>query len=583
LGPSGVFVKEFSEWFSRRLNSSIPRSSFLVIDQFADEVYSHTHRGMLYADKHLLKVFVANILGSATQKKLGPFYPLKDSPGLMSFVAEAVTEAKDDGEAALMARLANDTARSLVQFALREIEVGYGANLFDTFDAYVKIDAKEIRDYVASRFGKRLFLDGFINLSWAQLIFLSKIIPLFHESFMTLDPAFEDKENWTKFLELLAAQSVEVQEEQLTSSQKVALPLERLLRDQGSPVILSGDFIQIACLKDPEAELIRVCRDIKRQIVDDGQKPGDFAIVLNNFSQRAREFSRKLLEYGVPVKVSGEEPLSSSIAVQLLILPFRAALAGYPSHLLISMLDHGLGSADTTKFNLDNLDGLTTGAGLHMGPQRASLEDRRDEWHFKLEDHLAALKQRLEALKQDESVYESDLHLQQSEIQLCQGLMQKSDELFQSLERIEDARESQADLTFYKDELAIWMVPLKDSFLNNPELESEAMAIGRFEHILSRLGVIVSTIGKRELTLAKFMAFMEILLSSEEFRPSPPLANTVEILSLHSARFKHRPLKFIVNFNDEILPARRANPLYSLEDLPSGEPGYYKIKEREQR
>ena len=39
----------------------------------------------------------------------------------------------------------------------------------------------------------------------------------------------------------------------------------------------------------------------------------------------------------------------------------------------------------------------------------------------------------------------------------------------------------------------------------------------------------------------------------------------------------------MVNFNDEIYPVRRTNPLYTLEDLPSGEPGYYKIKEREQR
>ena len=535
---------------------------------------------------HLQKVFIANILGSATQKELGPFYPLKDSLGLIGFVAEAVIEAKDDGEAALMARLANDQARSLVQFAIKELKVSYGANLFDTFDAYCNIDAEEIRDYVASRFGKRLFLDGFTNLSWAQLIFLSKIIPLFHETFMTLDQGLVDRENWTKFQELLAAQSVEVREEPLTSSPsttKFALPLERLLRDQGPPANLEGEFIKIACYSDPEAELIQVCRDIKRRIVDDGQKPGEIAVVLNNFSERAREFSRKLEEYGVPVKVSGEEPLSSSIAVQLLILPLRAALAGYPSHLLISMLDHGLGSTDTADFDLDNLEGLTTGAGLHMGPRKASLKDRRDEWHSKLEEHLAALKERLETLKQDDSVYDSDLLVQQSEILLCQDLMQKSEQLFHSLDRIEAARESQADLKFYKDELASWMAPLKDRFLNNPELVSESMALGRFEHIFGRLEVIVSTIGKRVLTLAKFMAFLEILLSSEEFRPSPPLANTVEILSLHSARFKHRRLKYIVNFNDGIFPARRANPLYSLEDLPFREPGYYKIKEREQR
>ncbi|MGB4696564.1 MAG: hypothetical protein WBH08_01820, partial [Methanothrix sp.] len=315
----------------------------MVIDQFADEVYGHTHQEMMYVDKHLLKVFIANILGSATQKELGPFYPLKDSPGLIGFVAEAVMQAKDEGEAALMARLANDIARSLVKFALRELEAVYRAKLYDTFDAYVKIDPEEIRYYLASRCSKTLFLDGFTNLSWAQMIFLSKIIPLFQETFMTLDPVYVDSESWAKFQESLSIPSVKVLDEELASSPKAAGPLERLLKDQGAPVRLEGDFIQIASFKDPEAELIQVCRDIKRRIVDDGMKPGEIAVVLNNFSERAAEFSRKLEEYGVSVKVSGEEPLSSSIAIQLLILPFRTALAGYPSHLLISMLDHGLG------------------------------------------------------------------------------------------------------------------------------------------------------------------------------------------------------------------------------------------------
>jgi hypothetical protein len=256
LGPTGEFVKEFSEWFSRLLNSSIPRSSFMVIDQFADEVYGHNHHEMIYVDMHLLKVFIANILGSATQKELGPFYPLKDSLGLVGFVAEAVTQAKDEGEAALMARLANDQARSIVQFALRELEVGYRANLYDTFDAYLKIDAEEIRDYVSSRFSERLFLDGFTNLSWAQMIFLSKIIPLFKETFMKQDPIYVEKDSWSKFMELLAAKSVEVLEEELASSAKVTLPLERLLSDQGLPVRLEGDFIRVARPRDPVVELI---------------------------------------------------------------------------------------------------------------------------------------------------------------------------------------------------------------------------------------------------------------------------------------------------------------------------------------
>ena len=296
-------------------------------------------------------------------------------------------------------------------------------------------------------------------------------------------------------------------------------------------------------------------------------------------SERAREFSRKLEEYGIPIQLSGEEPLSNSIAVQLLIPPFRAALAGYPSHMLISMLDHGLGIADAGEFDLDGLDALASGAGLHMGPRRSPLKDRKDEWKSKLEVHLEALKQRLEVLSQDDSVYDSELQAQEAEIQLCQELILKADELFQSLERIETARVVKADLKLFMDETDTWMASLKARFMNHPDLESEVMAISKVEHVLGRLKVIHGIMGNQSLTLSEFVAFLEILLASEEYRPSPPRANTVEILSLHSARFKHRTLKFIVNFNDGIFPARRSNSLYSLE----GELGYYQIKEREQR
>jgi ATP-dependent helicase/DNAse subunit B len=339
----------------------------------------------------------------------------------------------------------------------------------------------------------------------------------------------------------------------------------------------------VAHYKDPEDELIQVCRQIKKRIVDEGMGPGEIAIVLNNFSERAREFSRKLEEYGIPVRVSGEEPLSNSIAVQLLILPFRAALAGYPSHLLISMLDHGLGIANAEEFDLDGLDALASGAGLHMGPRRSLLKDREVEWKSKLEIHLEALRERLKVLSQDESVYDPELLAQDAEIQLCQELMLKADELFQSLERIEAARVVKADLKLFMDEIASWMASLKARFLNHPDLESEVMAISKVEHVLGRLKVFHSTMGNRNLTLSEFMASLEILLTSEEYRPSPPRANTVEILSLHSARFKHRTLKFVVNFNDGIFPTRRSNPLYSLEGQSSDRLGYYQVKEREQR
>jgi hypothetical protein len=381
---------------------------------------------------------------------------------------------------------------------------------------------------------------------------------------------------------LLAAKSVEVREVELASSAKDTLPLQRLLRDQVPPARLEGDFMTVACLKDPEEELIQVCQDIKRRIVDDAMLPGEIAIVLNNFSERAREFSRKLEEYGVAVKVSGDEPLSSSIAVQLLILPFRAALAGYPSHLLISMLDHGLVLPEAPQFDLDGLEALARGAGLYIGPRRSSLEERRAEWKAKLESHLEAQKRRLEALSLDDSVYDRDLWAKEAEIQLCQEMLDKSGLLFEALQGIEKFIEEGTDLERFKKELSSWMEPLKVRFLDNEYLETEALALSKFYQLLGRLEVAVNIMGGKSKTVQGLMAVLEILISSEEYRSSPTLANRVEILPLHSARFRHRSVKYVVDFNDGIFPSRRSNPLYSLDGSQES-PGYYQIKEREQR
>jgi hypothetical protein len=137
---------------------------------------------MMHADEHLLNVFIASILGSASKEDLGCFYPLKDSLRLAAFVVEAIKDAKDDGEAELMARLANNQARSLMQLVLKELNARYGSNLYDTFDAYLGINTEELQSLIGSRFGSNLFLDGFTNLSHTQMIFLSSIIPLFDET-----------------------------------------------------------------------------------------------------------------------------------------------------------------------------------------------------------------------------------------------------------------------------------------------------------------------------------------------------------------------------------------------------------------
>ncbi len=576
LGPSGSFVKEFSDWFARRLDSSVPRGNFMVIDQFAVELYKAEHPEQIHTDERMMTLFIAEIVHVLDGDTLGNLYPIRDSPKLVSLVAEAVKDARDNGEPELLGRLANDESKHLIQTVLDQLKVRYGDGAFDTFDAYLQTDRNDVKDCISSRFGRTLFIDGFMNLSKAHMTFLSEIVPAFDEVFISLDTAVSDPTDWNEFKEMLPSGSVEIIEEILLPGED-SDALEAFVKDEDDQKI---GFVKHIEYKDPEEELTQVCREIKRRIVDEGLEPGKIAIVLNNFSQRAREFSNKLAEYGVPARTFGDEPVSGSIAVQLLTLPFRTALSGHPPEMIISMLDHGMGLSAPPDFDLEELEGLAACAGLYMAPRESYLEDRGDEWRRKLDDHISSLKTKLEILSRDENVFESELAELENDIRLSQEIERCADEVFGSLAGIEGARTTDTDLDRYIEEFNIWMAPLKNKISNCPELEDEAAALDKVEAVLHRLRVVLKMTGKDGLKLNKFMTLLDILLDSEEYRPSLVMANQVEILSLSSARFRHRSLKFVVNFNDGVFPVRRINPLYSLD---GSNENYSDEKEREQR
>ncbi len=576
LGPSGIFVKEFSDWFAHRLESSVARGNFMVIDQFAVELYWAEHPGQIHVDEGLTALFIAEIVHSLDEKTLGNLYPIRDSPRLVRFVAEAVKDARDNGEPELIGRLANDESKNLIRTVLDQLKLRYGDGAFDTFDAYLRLDRNDVEDRIGSRFGRTLFIDGFMNLSKAHTTFLVEIVSAFDEVFISLDTSVSDKNAWNEFEETLRSRSVEIIEETLPPRDG-SEALEAFVKDEDGRKINS---VKRLMYKDPEEELTQVCREIKRRIVGEGLEPGNIAIVLNNFSQRAREFSNKLAEYGVPARTFGDEPVSGSIAVQLLTLPFKTALSSYPPERIISMLDHGMGLLAPADFEIEELECLAACAGLYISSRDTSLEDRSDEWREKLNDHVSALETKLKILSRDESVFESDLAELKDDIRLSREIRRCADEIFESLAGIEDARTTGADLGWYAEEFETWMAPLKNKISDCPMLEDEAMALDKVEAVLHRLRVAMKMTGKAGLKLDEFMALLDILLDSEEYRPSLATANRVEILSLSSARFRHRSLKFVVNFNDGVFPVRRINPLYS-PDGPNK--NYGDEKEREQR
>lgn len=598
VGPSGRFVKEVADKFARLVDTTIPRGNFFVIDQLAVHLYRVLHPEQLHIHEELLSVFVADIISKLPEEELGNLSRVRTSPELIRFTIEAVREAKEEGVEEFLKTLeSNPGSARLVSRVLVELEKRYGGRLFDSFDAYVNADPGKLKlsEYVRQRFGAYLFLDGFTSFSPVHMIFLSRLFPIFDEIHMTMDTVIWDARRWRSFEDMLNKYCAEMgrplilKKRLFDSDSTKSRILKNFLNDQ--PATTKPDFIEIYIYKNPDEELKGISSMIKRMIVDQNVQPSEIAIVLNNFIERARDFQKKLEEYGVPVRLEGDEPLINSRAVQLVILPFKTAAYGYPPEMLMSMLDQGVGKPSAfwyegteRQIDVEELERLATAAALYIEPPRSSLKQRFDSWFEKLE----ALKQSLlkkQELLNSEDEFSDALEEVQIELLECKYLIERLGELFGFLKPLESTRTRKTDMEFYLSTLRSWidmtLRKIDSSEQQKEELISEVFALQRFKQVLDTLEVTFKAAAVERVTLDEFMTFLQTALQTESYKPSPDFSNRVEILTLENARFRQVQYKIFVDFIDGIYPSVRHNPLYPLQETHSSYQ-YYRKKAREQ-
>lgn len=585
LGPSAEFVGEFAERFARMVAGSVPSGNFLTLGGLATDLHRFAHPDQIYANQEAAGLMVAEALRTLDEKDLGPFAPLQDAPSLAGFVAEAVRDLKLRGRAATSKRLISEAVTSgLVSKVLKELEKSYGQKFFDASDPYTQTDPTLMDDHVRSRFGRLIFIDGLANLSKSQMGFLGKLIPLFEEGYITLDAVLWDPDNWTEFTRQLERAGVKLAYQDCNpKDENLSRGLASFLQYDFAEGSDLSHILSLAKYQNPQEETLGVCRQVKRLIQDENLRPRDISIVLNNFSERAEEFRRALEDYGVPVVGGDEKSLSNARIVQLVMLPFRAALFGYPPEVLLTLLDF---PAEENKIPPQALNRLAASSGLLLGPPRSSLDSRKKEWKAKLEGQLSALKRKRQLLSEDETVLELEIVALDEEMELCNRLKRGAEEVFRSLENVEKARLEKKPKSASK-EFRRWAEHWEEKS-KIQGLEEESFTLQRFREVLVRLELVMEAFKRSDVrwSLTRFVESLDLLLAQEPCSPSSTRPDAVEILPLSKSQFRHREVKFMVNFNDGIFPEKITNPLYRLEEFASEERGssnYYQQKAWEQR
>ncbi|UEC43559.1 MAG: ATP-dependent helicase/deoxyribonuclease subunit B [Methanothrix sp.] len=585
IGPSPEEAAQFAERFARRVGGAVPAGNFVALSKVAEDLYRAVHPDDIRLNRGAFDLLAVEALADLDDEDLGPFGPLRTSPAFSRHVAEVVWDLSRRGEAEMADGFSSGKAIALALKVKEKIHRLQPPASFDLSDTFRRFEPESVRGYVRRRYGSRVFVDGLADLPRAEMGFLSRFIPLFEVGVMTIDPALWVPEELEELFALLEAEGASIAfEERPAKNGPLSMGLDAFLREGPPPPGSDlSDLVSVVSHPDPDAEAYEICRETKRLILEEGLAPAEISIVVADPRRRGRELLGALERAGVPARLERGERLIDRRAVQLLLLPFRAAARQDPGAIL-ALLD--LGPDGGMKASGPELAKMAVSAGLHLLPPQRNLSAFRRGWDERLKEDLSALREEVRLLSADETAFDAEVEEMRRKAEISADLMVRSAELFDRLEEVEDAAR-QGGLDDWARELRRWADILDDRLSDISGLQDEREALRRALDQLTRLVLMIRGLGRSDLTFDRFLAHLQTTLSAEAGPSGPARRDVVEILSPASSRQRYHRVKFVAGFSDGLFPTRRANPLYNLRDFSRREDGginnYHLMRDREDR
>lgn len=572
IAPSPEEAESFAERFARALKGPVPAGNFVTLSKVAEDLHRLAHPGDLLLSRGVVNLLAADAFSDLPADELGVFATIRSSPTFARSAAEAAWDLAMRGEGEIADLLASEEALNLARAIRRGVERVRGQGVFDLADAYRGFDPAGAGEYLRERYGTRLFADGLADLPGAEMKFLFRLLPLFEEATITLDPALWSRGGLEEFLALLAERGFE-EIECRPRNEPLSKALDSfLLEEPPHPASYLRGLVSVESHPDPEAETFALCREAKR-LISEGLRPEDISIVVADPATRGREILRALRDAGVPARLLAEESLLEKKTLQLLLLPFRAAAAGYPPELILALLDGCLPASPR------DLEALASAAGLLLLPA-GDLASARRSWIAALAEHQSALREMERVLAADETVLEGEVVATARRAELCGTIMSRSEELFDRLARMEAAIDG-SGFEGMASELGRLIELLRPRLA---DLEEERLAVSWFEEALTRTALTLEALGLGELPLDRLLSILVAALGAPSWAGSAQ-SGAVEILSPAVSSKRYRKVKFVAGFNDGLFPSRASNPLYLLSDFSpvKGENNLHLRSDREER
>ncbi|KLO22085.1 hypothetical protein X275_06830 [Marinitoga sp. 1197] len=561
IGPSGDYVKQIAESVARKVDKTINRDAFRVINQYAVEIFRKYEPSFLFIDRDFLKSYIAKEMEDLIEKE-------KNNPQFKNYV-KTLSKSKRSIDYLLeiferkweISRIDDENIISSNElYSEIDKDVDGDSNLYKLykhleekleeilntkFDNSKSIDKNydQISIYkwfynelpkLEKTLGNTLFISGFFDIPPILTKVLKTMFNMFDNViFFAWNPIDEESfKSLERILYFLKNESFEI------NYQKSEL--KKLFKDI---------YIQKTVFKNTVLEIENVAKEIKRKIIYENNQPQDFGIIVPD-TQTANAFAEFFEELNVPYRLKNDIPLSESVIVSKLLLPLKAKYSGYEVEDLLALIEAGYGGERS--LSIDEIESLLKTINLYYDYPKSTLKSRKEKW-------LNTISKYLKEIKAELNISDEKERLEKQEEQFNE-LFELMNTLFNLLEKIDI---NDFEITYYRELLNSWINEGIINIKNIEKVESELNALYKFHELLLTLEKNLSRLIDGEIKLSKFYNILSSLIETEKFRISERYSNTVEIFTLNDSRFVHKKYKIFVSFTDRNYPSIAVNPLLS--------------------
>ena len=561
IGPSGFYVKQVADRVAKKLDKTINRDGFRVINQYITEIFRVYNPTSTIIDRDFLKIYIEKEIEDLIEKEKHDeefskyVSVLSKSSKATEYILD-IFEKKwessrvEDKETLnysnIYLNLDNMETDTNFYKLYKRLEESLENILNKKFNDEINIgqnyDSISIYKWFFTNFndklGKNVVISGFFDITPITSKVLEKLIDSFENTYIygweiLKDRSFESLNGFYKFIE-----------DKIKVIERKQVALKDVFNEKKILIYRTSDIV---------SEVEKISKDIKKKILN-GIAPEEIGVVVSDLVT-AKMFSDYFNQINVPHRFKDDNPLSQSRIVSILLQPLKTVVRGYEVEDMIAMIESGY--CGKVNINIDEFEKYLKKFNLFYSP-KSSLKKRKQEWTLTFEREIKELKYSIKDTEESERV--------KRELEVLTELLKVANKLFRLLEEVDEASKT-FNVSTYREFLKTWeekeILEIKTlkKYENFEAINSEIIALKEFSKLLIKTERTLEKIIKdKKINISKFYRIISDLSEIETFKSSEKYSNTVEIMNLSDSRFVNKSYKYFIDFTENNYPKVSVNP-----------------------